>query len=114
MNRVRTGRKLERRVAMYLRERGYEILATNYQCGHREIDIIAEKNGLIVFVEVRFKSSDVYGSALESITRKKIRNIVEAARLYIHRYGLYNRNVRFDVASIDGERLTYVEGAFNS
>ncbi len=114
MNRVQAGRVLEKRVAVYLRKRGYEILNTNYQCGHREIDIIAQKDAILIFVEVRSKSGSAYGSGLESITRKKIRNIIESARFYIHKNSLYSHNVRFDVASIDGNKLTYVEGAFHS
>ncbi len=114
MNKVQAGRVLERRVALYLRKLGYEILDTNYQCGHREIDIIALKNATLIFVEVRSRNGSAYGSGLESITRKKVRNIIESARFYIHKNSLYSHNIRFDVASIDGDKLTYVEGAFHS
>ncbi len=114
MNKVRSGRVLEKRVAAHLQKQGYKILDTNYQCGHREIDIIAKKDATLVFVEVKSRKSRTFGSGLESITWKKRRNIIESARFYIHKNSLYGTNVRFDVASIDGDKFTYVEGAFRS
>jgi len=114
MNKVQAGRILEKKVATYLRKQGYEILNTNYQCGHREIDIIAKKDTTLIFVEVKYRKSRAFGSGLESITGKKKRNIIESARFYIHKNALYSHNVRFDIASVDGDKLTYVEGAFHS
>jgi putative endonuclease len=110
MNRV--GLEGERAVARYLAESGYRILEKNYRSGHREIDIIAMKDDVIAFVEVKKRTGNRFGSGLESITPSKRNHICAAAKRYVHSRGLYDRNVRFDVVSIDGDELRHVENAF--
>ena len=112
MSNIEKGRQGEELVHQYLIEKGYMILDRNFRYQHREIDIIALKNDILVFVEVKVRNSDEYGQGLESITARKKRNIVSVARYYVERKGLQDHNVRFDVASVDGSNLDYVESAF--
>lgn len=106
------GRRGEERVADYLRGKGYVILERNFYSGHREIDIIALKHRTVVFVEVKSRNTDRFGSGMESITPRKKRHIVSAARYFLYRRGYRCYSIRFDVASLDGNRLCYVENAF--
>jgi putative endonuclease len=112
MSNVERGRHGEDRAARYLVERGYRILERNFRFHHLEVDIIALKGDTLVFVEVKSRSRDDFGQGFESITEKKKRNIISVARYYVEKKGLQDYNVRFDVASIDGNILDYVEGAF--
>ena len=69
--------------AQYLIEHGYEILARNQHVSHAEIDLIARFDGMLVFVEVKTRSTDAYGTAAESIDERKLVLIADAALQYI-------------------------------
>jgi len=112
MNNIVTGRKGEERIVTYLESKGYVILEKNFRFHHKEVDIIALKNKTLIFVEVKARKNKSFGSGFESVTSHKIKNIISVARYYIHKNRLYNLNVRFDVASIDTDGLSYVEDAF--
>ncbi|MBR1630755.1 MAG: YraN family protein [Paludibacteraceae bacterium] len=109
------GHEGEAYVTDYLIERGYVIRETNWHSGNKEIDIIAESNELLVFVEVKSRSSDALMSPFDAIDRKRIRRMVDAARAYIQANKL-SKDVRFDAAAIlkdgDGFCLQYIEDAF--
>lgn len=113
MSRVQTGRIGERRVIHYLEANGYQVLETNFRFHHKEVDIIARKDDIIVFVEVKTRNSERFGSGMDSIGGRKIKNVVSVARYYIEKHMLSDCNVRFDAASIDDEQLNYVENAFH-
>jgi putative endonuclease len=99
----------------YLLKNGYEILETNWRFKKLEIDIISKKNDLIVFVEVKARSSDVFGDPEVFVTKSKQRFLVAAAHQY-----LTERNIaletRFDVISVlhkNGQcQVNQLEGAF--
>ena len=112
MSNVERGRKGEDATTQYLLGHGYRILERNFRFHHLEVDIIAMKGDTLIFVEVKARSSGVFGQGFESITEKKKRNIISVARYYVGKKGLQDCNVRFDVASIDGSVLDYMEGAF--
>ena len=83
MERREIGNLGERIAAGYLRGNGYEIVETNYRCQYGEIDIIARKDDTLVFVEVRTRTSTLYGSPEESITRTKIAHLLAVADDYV-------------------------------
>jgi putative endonuclease len=112
MSSIDKGRRGEDAVQRYLEERGYRVLERNYRNHHREVDIIASKGDVLAFVEVKSRTSGEYGSGIESVNEAKQRRIISVARSYMYRRGLHNINVRFDVASIRGEEIQYIEGAF--
>lgn len=109
------GQICEDRAAAYLMARGYTLRERNWRLGHKEVDIIAQKNGILVFVEVKARKNDSYGDAIDAVTDSKIRNLVQVANAYI-RYHRIDLPVRFDVIAITGEPgnmvVEHVEDAF--
>ena len=85
----------------HLRARGYSILARRHRCRYGEIDIIAEDGACVVFIEVKLRTTDLFGEAFEAIPPWKRRRIITVALDYLSRNGLLDRPVRFDVAAID-------------
>jgi len=114
MNSVEKGFKGEEIVQQFLLERGYRILERNFRFHHREVDIIASKEGILVFVEVKARNDDDFGRGFEAISEVKKRNIISVARYYMQRKRMYNYNVRFDVASLDSGTLRYFENAYGA
>ena len=97
---VRRGQRGERRAARFLRQNGFRILDKNWRQGRYELDIIAEKQGCIVFVEVRGRTLNGLQSGFDSINSKKKRAIKYAANAYRRTHpGI--KTYRFDVISID-------------
>ena len=95
------GKKSERLAAEYLKLNGYRILDTNYRARQGEIDIIARDGGVLVFVEVKARSSRHFGSAKGAVTPAKQRKISMAALEYLKRTGQTDVRARFDVVAID-------------
>ena len=84
----------------FLSAKGYKILLKNYECALGEIDLVAKEKGVLVFIEVKTRRSEAFGSPLDSITRQKRHQIVKTAQYYLKRYGIKNVACRFDVVSI--------------
>ncbi len=85
--------------AEYLIKNGYRILHKNWHFGHKEIDIVASINKMLVIVEVKTRFSSYWEEPKEAVRRKKQRFIIEAAEAYVHNYNL-DMDVQFDVISI--------------
>lgn len=101
----------EVRAEQLLCEKGYAILARNYQAAGAEIDLIAQDKSCIVFVEVKTRKQGAV-SGREAVTRAKQKRICKGAIYYLMRKGLMNRQARFDVIEIQGERVTHIVNAF--
>jgi len=85
----------------YLKEKGYKILDRNFfsYCG--EIDIVALDGDVVVFVEVKTRSSNAFGSPIEAITPTKQSNMTKTARYFLQKNNLFDRvQTRFDGISI--------------
>lgn len=91
-----------------LRKDGYAIVLRNYRCRHGEIDIIAKDRDTIVFVEVKTRGGDSFGTPKCSVDSRKQRHIVHAAQSYLQENGLIDCLVRFDVVSIERIGGAYV------
>lgn len=78
-----TGRQAEAAAVEYLKKLGYNILEQNWRTRFCEIDIIASQNGVIYFVEVKYRQSNAYGSGLEYITPKKQKQMAFAAEFWV-------------------------------
>lgn len=109
----------ERLAAARLEAEGYIILTMNYRCAAGEIDIIAEKNRTLVFVEVKYRQSLACGYPAEAVTPAKQRRIRSSARNYIYAASQSRtpvpENFRFDVIQIidRGEPvIEHIENAF--
>ena len=95
------GKQGEKIAEGYLKSKGYEILETNFRYSRiAEIDIIAKTGKTIVFVEVKTRTSEFFGSGAEAVDSKKLGNIYAALQYYIHKKKLQNLKPRIDVISI--------------
>jgi putative endonuclease len=86
-----------------LQRQGYRIRARNFTCRYGELDVVAERGEVLAFVEVRMRSSAVWGDPAHTVSFAKQRRVVKAALHYLFRYGLQGRMVRFDVVSVVGK-----------
>lgn len=100
-HRQRLGKRGEDLAARYLEESDYTILERNFRTPFGEIDIVAQKNDCLVFVEVRTKSSGTYGLPEESITQDKKAHLIAAAEEYLQIRGHEEREWRIDVIAIE-------------
>lgn len=98
----RVGRWGEQAAAEYLEGQGYVILARNFRSGHSEIDIIARQENVLVFVEVKARSSNRYGYPEYSVSPKKRLHLLSAAEKYIHEHPEF-QTWRVDVIAVEGE-----------
>ncbi len=94
-----TGNWGEEQAIAYLKGQNYSILATNWRFKHKEIDIIARFKDLIVFVEVKTRSSEEYGEPETFVSPQKQRFIITAANQYLIEKEL-ELEARFDIISI--------------
>ena len=99
-----------------LRRRGYEILARRYRTRYGEIDVVALHRGVLVFVEVKARVGDRFGTGAEAVTAWKQRRIAQMAADYVVRRRLHERPCRFDVVAVtmgEGEpRVDVIPDAF--
>lgn len=113
-NRRRRGSRFEQSAAAYLEQIGFSILDRNYHSGHKEIDIIARRDQLIVFVEVKSAATDAFGHPAERVDRRKQSALAETARAWLQERDLTGFDYRFDVISFLKGRLEHFENAFDS
>lgn len=93
------GKKAEDLAVEYLQKNGYRILIRNFRFQKAEIDIIAEKDNLIIITEVKARSTDAFILPQEAVTKSKIKLIVSAANHYLEEFNK-NSEVRFDIISV--------------
>lgn len=109
------GKRGESIAVEYLIKNGYKILHRNWHYGHKEIDIVAKQNNLLVIVEVKTRWTNYWEEPKESVRRKKQRLIIDAADGYVQTFNL-DIDVQFDVISIvlQGEKyeLEHIQDAF--
>jgi putative endonuclease len=112
----RFGRRAEGLAAQYLRSRGWRILDRNWRFHHKELDLVAERDGLIAFVEVKARGPGTWGHPLDAITAAKRKELVRAARGWIARHGRREQSYRFDavvvMAGRDRTLVEHIEGAW--
>ena len=87
---------------------GFVIRDRNVHCRRGEIDIVAEKGQLLVFVEVRMRTSAEWGDPALSVHRGKQLKVIYSAMEYVQKHRLTDRMIRFDVASVVGRGRTAV------
>jgi putative endonuclease len=110
-----TGKQGEAIALNHLRQNGYTILETNWQSGHKEIDIIAQKDDQLVIVEVKARKTAFFGEPEEFVTKSKQKMLIAAANHYLLKNNL-DLEVRFDIISVlfkgDNYRVNHIEDAF--
>jgi len=114
--RRRVGQVGERLAALHYHQAGFEVVDTNWRCRHGELDLVARKGSLVVFVEVKNRSSLAYGHPLEAVTPRKQQRLRRLAALWFedhHRHPeLEYLQARFDVVAVLAGRLEVVTNAF--
>ena len=98
----------------FIKDAGMRPLAKNYKKRSGEIDIIARDKGAIVFIEVKTRSRDSFGSPEAAVTRFKQRSIVRTALIYLKENKLLSAKIRFDVIAISGENVKHIKNAFDA
>jgi len=113
VNTRQKGADKEQLAVDYLTKQGMRIVERNFRGKQGEIDIIGYHNQYLVFVEVKYRSSEVKGSALAAVDARKQRQICKVADYYryLHRLG-ENTMVRYDVIAIQGECIQWIQNAF--
>lgn len=94
------GQEGENIAADWLASHGYTIVARNYRKRFGEVDIIARQDGYLVFIEVKTRASNQYGSPFEAVTVKKQRQLLKIANDYLMRNKLLDALCRFDVVAV--------------
>ena len=106
----------ERVAERWLRRKGWRIVQRRFRNGHRDIDLVAERDGLIAFVEVKARKGTEFGLPVEAVNWRKQRELSRSAHVWIERHGRPDESYRFDVIGVLVEgslvRVRHVENAF--
>lgn len=110
------GKRGEEIAAAYLQNLGYRIMHTNWRCGRAEVDLIADQQGTIIFVEVKTRSSIDYGHPEDFVSYKKEKQLEFASSAYIE-MTQHQGEIRFDIIAIVFEnkhlyKINHIEDAF--
>ncbi len=110
------GNSGEERAAVFLQEKGYEILERNFSCPFGELDIVARQGRLLAFVEVKTRRSLKFGRPAAAVTPSKQRKLRTTALCYLKRHPHPRCTIRFDVIEIielyGDIQLNHVTSAF--
>ncbi|HET9096652.1 MAG TPA: YraN family protein [Candidatus Baltobacteraceae bacterium] len=108
---ARKGRAGEDRAAAFLEQAGYRIVRRNLRLPGGEIDLVCRDRDTIVFVEVKFRTTGRFGSALSAVSASKRETLRRLAADFVQIVAP-NAHFRFDVVAVDGERMTLHRNAF--
>jgi putative endonuclease len=112
LDRKAKGKQGEAMAQRYLESLGYEILEENYRHGRGEIDLIALKTPVLVFIEVKYRSNEAFGDPEDFVSDQQEKQIMAAAEEYIYAIN-WQKDIRFDIISIDREnRIRHIVDAF--
>jgi putative endonuclease len=116
MNHLEFGEKGEQIAAEFLQEQGYRLIARRYRTKIGEIDIIVERDGMIVFVEVKTRRNTLFGTPAEAVNRRKQDKIIHTALYYLNYTRNNNRPFRFDIleVKISAEGMTVCNHIINA
>ncbi len=117
--RLGIGQRGEAAAAEYLQKRGWRVVARNYRTPLGELDLVAERRGILAFVEVKTRTSDLFGEGYEAVTARKREKLYRLAEYYLMDRRGSHLTVRFDVVSVrmdaasgTVEKLEHWEDAF--
>ena len=114
-----TGIKGEQLAANFLLEQGYELVQLNWRHKHLEVDIIAKNNDVLVFVEVKTRSTNAFGEPEQWVDSKKQKRLIRAANAFVNKHQRIEE-VRFDIIAIiidpnlTAPQITHFEDAFSA
>ena len=105
--RRKTGIIGEKVACDYLKNKGYTIIERNFRCKMGEIDIIAKDKKELVFIEVKTRTSDIYGKPVEAVNTQKQKHLLNTIKYYLYSKHLENEFVRIDVIEVYFNNDTY-------
>jgi putative endonuclease len=113
------GLEAEAAAARYLESAGMAVVGRNVRAGRGEIDLVARDGDVLVFVEVRYRESDAFGPAEESVGVPKRLRVVRAAKRFLAELGPAEwKEARFDVVAVEGDAeapvIRHYRGAFDA
>jgi len=111
-SKIARGRWGEDRAATHYRRLGYAILARNWRSATGELDLVVERDGIVVFCEVKARRTDRYGPAAAAVGAAKQRTIRRLAAEWLDAAEQPRQSIRFDVVAITGVELALIESAF--
>jgi putative endonuclease len=116
LQRQSIGKEGEEIARRYLEKHGYRIVTANYRTRHGEIDLIARDGATLVFIEVKTRTQQRFGSPFDALTARKCMNMAKVALHYLINHGGIEQPARFDVVSVrPGEKaeVEIVQNAFD-
>ena len=112
-SRQETGRRGEEEAVRFLSKKGVKILERNFRDRNGEIDLIGEQDGVLLFIEVKYRGSQRFGTPEEAVTPEKQHNICRTALYYLHQTGrAAGTSVRFDVIALTDASIRWIRDAF--
>ena len=106
----------ERIAERWLRRTGWRVVQRRFRSGHRDIDLVMEREGMIVFVEVKARRGDHFGQPVEAVNWRKQKELGRSARVWVDRHGRRDDAYRFDVIGVlvvgSRVRIRHVPNAF--
>ncbi len=96
----------------FLQAKGYEIIERNYRYKHGEIDIIAQNKEYLIFVEVKYRSTALFGMPYEAVDYRKKQRIINTSKYYMLTHNILRKSIRYDVISILQDEIMHYEDAF--
>ena len=112
------GKKGEELALRFLKKRGYQIIEKNYTCQMGEMDIIAREKDTLVFIEVKTRTSTIFGPPQLAVNNAKQRQLSKVALYYLKEKRLEDIKARFDVVAIllgqEAEEIELIRDAFDS
>ncbi|HEX2932858.1 MAG TPA: YraN family protein [Candidatus Binatia bacterium] len=110
------GKEGERVAEQYLKKKGYKLIERNYRCAGGELDLIVLDRRVVVFVEVKTRTGQGFGSPIEAVEFHKQRKMIQAAQYFLTDKKLHQRDARFDVIGVSwpGREpvVEHIENAF--
>jgi putative endonuclease len=111
------GKKGEEKAIRFLKKRGYRLIEKNYVCKMGEMDIIAKEKDTLVFIEVKTRTSTLFGPPQLAVHSSKQRQLSKVALNYLKEKQLEDVKARFDVVAIlleqKGEKIELIKDAFD-
>lgn len=111
------GQTSERLAEQFLVAKGYRIVERNLRTSLGELDLVAEDGDILVFVEVKGRTTEAFGGARLAVGRRKQHKLIQLASLYLAQRHLSDRACRFDVVLVQGDptpkgQIEHLENAF--
>ena len=112
--RQKRGQQAEAQALKFLTRQGLRLIEKNFTCRVGELDLIMkDRQGTLIFVEVRARESQAYGGAAASVTRGKQQKVVRAAQTFLQQNGLGDVACRFDVIAFEDQAPHWIQAAFS-